>query len=265
MLTYAPLYSGSSGNAAVLASDRARVLVDAGRTGTALTCALNEVGIPPASLNGILITHEHSDHIKGAGILSRKYDLPIYANSATWEAMERSLGNIAARNMRIFETGHDFFIGDINVAPYSIPHDAADPVGYCFYNQGCKIAQMTDLGHASAAVLQEVAGADLLLIESNHDIDMLKAGQRYPYALKQRILGNHGHLSNEAAGVACALLIERGVRRFILGHLSAENNFEELAYRTVVSVLSERGIVLDKDVELYMAKRELVTGIFHVK
>ena len=258
---YCPLYSGSSGNAALLSTGRISLLVDAGLTGKAIVAGLKEARCLPESLSGILITHEHSDHIKGAGVLSRKYDLPIYANAPTWEAMERQIGAVAPRNVRIFETGHEFILGDIAIMPYSIPHDAAEPVGYSFFHRGCKVSQMTDLGHITAEVLQNVAESDLLLLESNHDVDMLRAGP-YPYALKQRILSGKGHLSNDTAGEACVRLMRLGVRRFILGHLSGENNLEPLAYSTVAQAIADAGARIGADADLYLAHRDRPTAVF---
>lgn len=263
-IAYCPLFSGSSGNAAVLRSEKTQLLIDAGLSGKTITGAMEQYGFRPQELRGILITHEHSDHIKGAGILSRKLDIPIYANAATWQAMEGSIGPVAARNVRIFRTGEEFFVGDVNVTPYSISHDAAEPVGYSFCCKGRKIAQMTDLGYAPQSVLEAVSGAELLLLESNHDIEMLKTGS-YTYALKKRILGQKGHLSNEAAGDVCLELAKRGVRRFILGHLSRENNLEELAYATVCGTLQGAGALVGKDVQLYMAHRDRPAGVFELE
>ena len=264
-MTYCPLFSGSSGNAALLEAGNTRLLVDAGLPGRTITSALEGTGRLPESLQGILITHEHSDHIKGAGILSRKYDLPIYANAGTWEAMESQIGRIAPKNIRIFETGHEFFLGQLAVFPYAISHDAAEPVGFSFYHQGSKISQATDLGRMTPDVLEAVKGSDLLLLESNHDVAMLKAG-RYTYALKQRILGNKGHLSNDAAALACVRLANLGVRRFILGHLSRENNFEELAYETCAQALTDAGARLGEegDVSLYLAHWDRPTALFTI-
>lgn len=155
---YCPLYSGSSGNAALLSTGRISLLVDAGLTGKAIVAGLKEARCLPESLSGILITHEHSDHIKGAGVLSRKYDLPIYGQRPHLGGDGEADWGGGARNVRIFETGHEFILGDIAIMPYSIPHDAAEPVGYSFFHRGCKVSQMTDLGHITAEVLQNVAG-----------------------------------------------------------------------------------------------------------
>lgn len=156
-----------------------------------------------------------------------------------------------------------FFLGQLAVFPYAVSHDAADPVGFSFYHQGIKFSQATDLGYMTADVLEAIKGSDLLLLESNHDVAMLNAG-RYPFALKRRILSNKGHLSNDAAALACVRLYALGVRRFILGHLSGENNFEELAYQTCAQALLDAGVQLGEDAELYLAHRDRPTALFTV-
>lgn len=262
-LKYCSLFSGSSGNSAVISTPSSSVLIDAGLNGKTITCALERVNVDPASLQGILITHEHSDHIRGAGVLSRRFDLPIFANAATWEAMDKTLGCITTKNVRVIDTGRNFYIGDLDVLPYAIEHDAAEPVGYCFYGKGRKFAQMTDLGHAPQSVLSIVSGADLVLLEANHDIDMLRRGP-YPQYLKKRILSNHGHLSNDASAEACLALLRMGVKNFILGHLSQENNTEKLAYDTVCTKLQSVGALLDEDFVVSMAHRDRASGYFEL-
>lgn len=265
-MTYCPLFSGSSGNSALLDAGGARLLIDAGLPGRTVVNALSAAGYSPESLQGILITHEHSDHVKGAGVLSRKYDLPIYANAGTWEAMEGQIGKIAPKNIRLFDTGHEFFLGKLAVFPFSVPHDAADPVGFSFRCGGTKLSQATDLGHMTPEVLEAVRESDLLLLESNYDVAMLKAGP-YTYALKQRILGNNGHLSNDAAALSCVRLLNLGVRRFVLGHLSGENNFEELAFQTCAQALTDAGAHLGEgaDAALYLAHRDRPAAVFHLE
>ena len=259
-LGYCPLFSSSSGNAGVVFSENTRILVDAGKPGRAITDALKETGIAPESINGIVVTHEHTDHTKGVGIMSRKFGIPVYANAPTWEAMEYTVGEIKLANTRVFETGEDFYIGDINVLPYAVSHDAAEPVGYSFTHGGRTMAQLTDTGCVTKQMFGFIENAELLLIESNHDVDMLKNG-RYPMQLKRRILGSHGHLSNVTAGNLCAMLCQTKKRRFILGHLSPENNTEEIAMRTVSQLLYDSGI---DDAELYIAKKDRPTAIFGI-
>jgi len=260
-LRFCPLFSGSSGNSLYLGCNDTHLLIDAGMSGAKITAEMERVGLAPTDLSGILITHEHADHIAGAGILSRRYNLPIYANEATWSAMRDKLGNISENNIRLFETGADFHIGSLDITPFAIPHDAAEPVGYSFYAGRNKLSIATDLGVIRESWLKHIEDSDLVLLESNHDVDMLKAG-RYPYDLKRRILGNKGHLSNDAAGKAALQLVQRGVRNIILGHLSGENNFPELAYQSVCCALQSEGVEPGRDLMLSVASRDGSSGMY---
>ena len=192
-LRFCPLFSGSSGNALYLGCGSTHLLIDAGMSGAKITTELERIGLSPDQLTAILITHEHADHIAGAGILSRRHDLPVFANEATWNAMRPKLGSIVEKNVRVFETGADFHIGEMDIVPFATPHDAAEPVGYSFYAGQSKLSIATDLGTIKESWLKHAAHSDLVLLESNHDVDMLKAG-RYPYELKRRIQGSKGHL-----------------------------------------------------------------------
>lgn len=262
-LSYCPLFSGSSGNAAILGTEKTRILIDAGLPGKSLQAALDRISVDAGSIQGILITHEHSDHVRGAGVLSRRYNIPIYANSKTWVAMQRSIGVIAPQNVRVFETGRDFYLGDCNITPYSLPHDAADPVGFSFDHRGRKISQITDLGYVPKDLFDYIGNSDIILIESNHDIERLSNSAR-PAALKRRIRSKHGHLSNEDSAEACVKLAEMGCRRFILGHMSAETNTPKLAYDANATILAEAGFVQNENVELYLAHRDRACGIFRL-
>ena len=188
-MQFSPLYSSSSGNCSVISAGGTKVLVDAGLTGKAIESALAQVGIMPSQLSAILITHEHIDHIKGVGVLSRRYNLPVYANEGTWKAMAEQVGSVGAGNVRTFITGQDFYIGDVNITPFAVSHDAAEPVGYTFFNKGSELVYMTDTGCVTEALRERAEHADLLFIESNHDVGMLKYGP-YPYPLKKRILSD---------------------------------------------------------------------------
>ena len=260
-LRFCPLFSGSSGNALYLGCEDTHLLIDAGMSGAKVTSEMERAGIHPSNLSGILVTHEHQDHIAGVGILSRRYNLPIYANEGTWDAMRGKLGNIHDNNIRVFETGADFHIGSLDVTPFPIPHDAAEPVGYSFIAGRSKLSIATDLGTVKESWLRHIEESDLVLLESNHDLDMLKAG-RYPYELKRRIMGKKGHLSNDDAGKVAVDLVRRGVRVIILGHLSGENNFPELAYQSVCSMLQLEGIEPGRDVMLSVASRDGLSGMF---
>ncbi len=263
--TFCPLFSGSGGNALFIGAGNTRILIDAGLSGRTVSEALNSIGVLPETLNGILVTHEHSDHVKGVGILSRKYHLPIYANARTWAAMERQLGAVSPALHREFETGDSFYIGDFSVMPFAIPHDAADPVGFRVFCGARSVATATDMGFFSPKVLDALSGVDLLVLESNHDIDMLRANEHYSSALKARILGRHGHLSNVACAEALWQLYQTGVRHAVLGHLSHENNTPELALRTVCEAMEAHGLEISRDISVDMAWRDHVGGVYELE
>ena len=262
--TFCPLFSGSSGNALFIGGGNTRILIDAGLSGRTVTEALASIGVLPETLDGILVTHEHSDHVKGVGILSRKYRLPIYANARTWAGMERQIGAVAPPLRREFESNESFFIGDFSVYPFSIPHDAADPVGYRVYYGAHSVATATDMGYYSHRVHDALSGVDLLVLESNHDIDMLRHNEHYSQTLKNRILGRSGHLCNEACGEALWQLYQTGVRHAVLGHLSHENNTPELALRTVCESLQAHGLEIGKDIRVDMAWRDHVGSVYEI-
>ena len=262
-LRFSPLFSGSSGNAIYVGCDDAHILVDAGMSGSRIIRELETVGVDPRCLNAILVTHEHSDHIKGIGILSRKFDLPVYATEGTWQGMYDKIGPIAGKNMVYFEPERDFFIGSIDVTPFSTPHDAAQSVGYTFELFGAKLSVATDLGCIKDSWLKHVLGSDAVILESNYDPDMLKAGP-YPYDLKKRILSRRGHLSNDDASTVAVELARNGTRRIILGHLSKENNFPELAMRSCELYFQQAGLVPNEDAMLHIASRDGSTGMFSI-
>jgi phosphoribosyl 1,2-cyclic phosphodiesterase len=240
-----------------------KILIDAGLSAKRIITALKTIDEDPAELDAILISHEHSDHIRGAGILSRKLRIPIYANQNTWVAMEHLLGPVAASHRLYFTTGSAFNIGGLNVVPFPTPHDAAESAGFCFCDQAKKISIATDIGHITEAILNNLKQSDLIILESNHDLQMLQTGP-YPYYLKQRIMGERGHLSNDAAGELAVVLAETGTLRFVLGHLSKENNRPELAYRTVAQALATRGIKAGNDVQLAVALRDTVGEVINL-
>lgn len=254
-MIFCSLYSGSSGNSIFISTGKSKVLIDAGMPGKSIEKALKEIGETCENLDGILVTHEHSDHIKGVGILSRKYNIPIFANITTWEVMLNSIGKIKDVNVKILNNA-SVSINDIDIISYNIPHDAVAPCGYSLFHNNKKVCIATDLGHFSSIVKAQLKDADVILLESNHDIEMLKFGP-YPYPLKRRILSDIGHLSNEACGQAIVELTNHKQKTIILGHLSKTNNFPELAYRTVANILKENNIEVDKDIILSMAKRDM--------
>jgi phosphoribosyl 1,2-cyclic phosphodiesterase len=263
MMKFCSLYSGSSGNCLFLSDGKTKILVDSGLSGKRIIEALVSIGENPSELSAVLVSHEHSDHIRGAGIISRKFDIPIYANEKTWKAMEEEIGPVNIKNKVYFENCKEFEIGNIYVKAFPIPHDASDPVGYNFFLDNKKITTATDIGHMTNKLLSYLLGSDLLLLESNHDVEMLKVGP-YPWPLKKRILGDRGHLSNEMAGKVVTYLAKNGTKKFLLGHLSRENNFPELAYQTVCNALSENNICVGKDIMLAVALRDRVGAVVEV-
>lgn len=263
MIKFCSLYSGSSGNCLFISDGQTKILIDSGMSGKKIIEALVAIGENPSELSAILVTHEHSDHIRGAGVLSRKLDIPIYANENTWNAMEQAIGPVNIKNKMCFCNCEEFEIGNIFINAFPIPHDAVDPVGFNFFLDNKKITTATDIGHMTNKLLGYLMGSDLLFIESNHDIEMLKVGP-YPWPLKKRILGERGHLSNEMAGKVVAYLAKKGTKKFLLGHLSKENNFPDLAYQTVCNVLNENDICAGKDIMLSVALRDQVGAVVEV-
>lgn len=254
-MKFCSLYSGSSGNCIFVASDNAKVLIDAGLPGKKIDEALKHIGEEPGSIDGIFITHEHSDHIKGVGVLSRKYDIPIYANDKTWAVMEKNIGKIKEHNIRIMDRRSSIAIKDLEIRSFNIPHDAIAPVGYTVSSGGKNASVVTDFGVFTEEIRDNIIDSDIILLESNHDINMLRMGP-YPYNLKLRVLGENGHLSNEDCGNAIVSLIKSDKKKQImLGHLSGTNNHPDLAYQTVVDVLSANGIRPGDDVTLQLASR----------
>lgn len=258
-----PLFSGSSGNAILISSGLTRILIDAGVSGKRIEEALRSVDEDIRDIKGILLTHEHTDHIAGAGILSRKHSIPVFATAETFAAGGEKLGSIQSRHMRIIsKTG--FYIDDLLIEPFDIPHDAVDPVGFCVSCGVRKIAVATDLGYFPKAIEHKLHACDLVVLEANHDTKLLNTG-RYPYALKERIKSRRGHLSNDDAADATLRLACAGVTSVLLGHLSRENNSEQLAFRTVTDKLLSKGITPGHGFNLGLAFRDRVTGVFDIK
>ena len=259
-LTLCPLFSGSSGNSIYVAFGGIRLLVDVGMTASRIEAELREIGVDIREIDALLITHEHIDHIRGIGVLCRKYGLPVYANEGTWNGIMAKDSRIPARCVRTFYTGEDFYIGDVNIHPFSIPHDALEPVGYAFSCKGLKCAVATDIGHIRAQWLEAVAGSQAVVLEANHDIDMVQMGP-YPQRLKQRILGRNGHLNNEDSAKALLELVKTGTCAVFLAHLSADNNLPELAYNTVCGALNAAGYDADDEVCVHVARRDRVSDL----
>ena len=233
------LASGSSGNCAYLETDDARLLIDAGLSARQIRQRLLGIGRTPEKLSGILITHEHADHIQGLGVLASKLQIPVYCNRLTKEAIELEF---ASRfDFRIFSTGGSFSVGDVQVDTFSVPHDAYDPVGFLIHTADGNIGFLTDLGHATKLVLERVRRANVLLLEANHDLKLLQEDTKRPWSVKQRIVSRHGHLSNEAAAEVAGQVLSAELQHLYLGHLSGDCNRPELAHRVVGGRLAQLG------------------------
>ena len=233
------LGSGSAGNCAYLETDDTRILIDAGFSLRQIRKRLALIGRTPENLSGVLVTHEHSDHIAGLAAIAEKLRIPIYCNRLTHDAIQYQLQ--ARVEARIFNTGNSFELGSVTVETFSVPHDAQDPVGFLLRTPAGNIGILTDLGHVNGMVLDRVRAANVLLLESNHDIKMLQDCPHRPWSLKQRILGRHGHLSNEAAADTAEALMTAELRHLYLGHLSGECNRPELAHRVMFQRLQKIG------------------------
>lgn len=244
--------SGSSGNSIYIGTKYTNILVDAGLSGISIQKGLKSINVEPSKINAIFITHEHSDHIKGAGILSRRFNIPLYATLKTWDIIEDKVG-VQGNNKKIISVNTDCIIDDLCINAYRIPHDAVEPVGYTITDGKTKVSIATDIGHITNTVKKNIAGSNALVLEANHDVNMLECGG-YPYYLKQRILGKLGHLSNDASGEFLSEIIDSKLKYVLLGHLSQENNFPELAFETVSSILKCKKINL-KDLDIDVAPR----------
>ncbi|MCL2854922.1 MAG: MBL fold metallo-hydrolase [Defluviitaleaceae bacterium] len=253
---FCTIASGSSGNCTYVAAGNNAVLVDAGLAGRVIEEGLQVQGIDPKSLTAIFVTHDHGDHIKGAGVLSRRFNLPLYMTAGTWAYAEKYkiLGKISPANKMVVRNGVDVKLDCMTITPFTLPHDASEPVGYAIYAQGCKVAIATDLGHVSPHVATHIAGADIVLIEANYDKDMLARGP-YPAHLKQRISGTMGHLSNVCCGAFLADIICGKTKYVFLGHLSQENNRPIIAHETIKNILLARKIDVGGAIGLYVADR----------
>lgn len=236
MLSFYSLYSGSSGNSLLVKTENSHVLIDAGVSCKKIECALASLDIAPSSLDGILITHEHSDHVQGLGTFVKKFDVPVFVNQKTLDAMPKQKEKITEKNIHLFTIEEKFEINDLLIKSFSIPHDAANPCGFSIFKDNKKMCVATDIGHMTNGVLKNLENSEFVLLESNYDPNVLMCSH-YPYYLKTRIAGPTGHLSNSAAGKTISCLLQSGLKQVMLGHLSKESNFPELAYKTVVDEL----------------------------
>ena len=219
MFNFCSLYSGSSGNSLLVESENTKILIDSGVSCKKIENALNDININPSSIDAILVTHEHSDHVQSLGTLSRKFDLPVFVNQETLDAMPLQRDKIPEKNIKKFKISDKFEIGDLKINPFSIPHDAANPCGFNIYKDDKKISIATDIGDMTKSVLKNLEESFFIMLEANYDPEVLKASP-YPFSLKSRIAGKLGHLPNETAGKTISHLLKSGLKSAMLGHLS---------------------------------------------
>lgn len=256
--------SGSSGNCIYTGSAKTHILVDAGISAKKVEEGLKKLQVEGKDLKGLLLTHEHSDHVKGVGILARRYGLPVYATAGTIAQMKRmkSLGKIDEGLYHVIKADQKFMIGDVEVEPFGISHDAVEPVAYRLRCGEKCAAVATDMGKYNDYIVDKLKMLDVILLEANHDIQMLQVGP-YPYPLKRRILGECGHLSNESAGQLLCKVLHDGMKKIYLGHLSKENNYVELAYETVRLEIELGDVKYGAgDFDIEVAKRDECMGVF---
>lgn len=245
------LASSSSGNCTIVSNGQTHILIDAGISLRRITKCLGSLGLSPGDLTGVLVTHEHSDHINGLKMLIKYHKTPVFAPAGAGKGLCQALPE-SSGCLSFFQAGSELVFGDLTVKSFKTPHDTPESVGYRFDSGQSVFVFATDLGCVTPAILEAVRGADMALIEANHDVDMLKNGM-YPYYLKRRILSERGHLSNKDSGYLAARLTESGTKRIVLAHLSKENNTPALARDTVCSSLTCIGAVAGRDMELAVA------------
>lgn len=262
MLKFCSLYSGSSGNCLFVSSNHTKILIDCGTSCKKICEGLASIDSSIEDIDAILVTHEHSDHVQSLGMVSKKYDIPVFATCGTWNSMEKQKEKISENNINMIKPYEDFILNDLNIHPFSIPHDAAEPCGFNIHNGKRKLSIATDLGHMNDSIFKELEDSSFILLESNYDPEILKVS-KYPYHLKQRIAGMHGHLSNETAGKTISALMKKNLKHVLLGHLSKENNFPELAYQTVAEELMKNNADINT-IQIGVASRSVPGKIINL-
>lgn len=258
--------SGSSGNCIYVGSQNTHLLVDTGISKKKIEEGLHNLEITGQDVTGILITHEHSDHIQGLGVFSRKYEVPIYATKGTIQGIlsSKSIGKLPEGLLREVQIDQGISIGDLEVLPFAISHDANEPSGYRIANHEKSVGIATDLGIYDSYTVERLQKLDAVVLEANHDVHMVEVGP-YPYHLKQRVLGNRGHLSNELSGRLLCDILHDKLKYILLGHLSKENNYEKLAYETVkLEVTLGDNPYKGEELPLMVAKRDAVSDILYI-
>ncbi|EEG76956.1 MBL fold metallo-hydrolase [Dethiobacter alkaliphilus] len=254
MLEICMLASGSSGNAIYVATEQTKLLIDAGLSGKKLAAALTEIDVDPFSLDALLLSHDHNDHTCGAGIMARRYRMPLYATGPTWQAAACKMGPVPEEMCRTLPSFGEMQFADLTVESFPIPHDAAGPVGFVFRQAEKSIALVTDLGMITPDIFQMLQNVNCLVLEANHDEEMLKNGT-YPWPLKKRILSSRGHLSNHHAADFLTDIISPVTTHVVLAHLSEHNNLPQLAFNTVGEKLTTAGCEPGRAISLEVARR----------
>ncbi|GKV70532.1 putative metallo-hydrolase YycJ [Sporosarcina sp. NCCP-2716] len=262
-MRFSILASGSTGNSIYIENDTGAYLVDAGFTAKRIEAQLAKIGRSMKNVNAIFVTHEHSDHIKGVGVLARKHGIPVYANEKTWQAMDNLVGDVALDQKHHFDMETVKSFGSLSVESFAVSHDAVDPMFYVFHEADRKLAIITDTGYVSDRMKGIIRSADSFVFESNHDVGMLQMG-RYPWNVKRRILSDVGHVSNEDAAVAMSDVISQKETQIYLSHLSRDNNMKDLARMSVEQTLQTCGITVGEFVHLHDTDAENPTGLITV-
>jgi phosphoribosyl 1,2-cyclic phosphodiesterase len=255
------LGSGSAGNSALVATDHCKLLVDGGLSARQLALRLDHCGVTPDQLDGVLLTHEHGDHVCGLEIFCRKFDVPIYCNALTAETIRCDNAFDRYRNWRIFQTGAEFSICDITVQTFPVPHDAVDPLGFVFHAGSGSLGFITDLGYVTKLIVERLRKVQTLVIETNHDEKLLQNDTHRPWPVKQRIQSRHGHLSNTAAASVIEALLPGKIERVLLGHLSRDCNTPALALETVRASMAKCGKL---DLEIHCATQFEISPRFRI-
>lgn len=259
-LQFSVLASGSTGNAIFVETEDHSFLIDAGLSGKQMEALFQKIDREMGKLSGILVTHEHSDHIKGVGVIARKYKLPVYANEQTWQAMDGLIGQVPVEQKFTFNMESIKTFGSLEIESFGVSHDAADPMFYCFHQQDKKLVIITDTGYVSDRMKGLISNADAYVFESNHDVQMLRMG-RYPWSIKRRILSDVGHVSNEDAAIAMSEVAGDRTKHFYLAHLSQDNNIKELARMSVTQTLESRGIIVGEQFNLHDTDPKIPTAL----
>jgi phosphoribosyl 1,2-cyclic phosphodiesterase len=255
------LGSGSAGNSALVATEHCKILVDGGLSARQVVLRLQQCGVTPEQLDGVVLTHEHADHICGLEVLCHKFDLPIYCNRLTAEALRSTGLADRCRNWRLFATGGEFSICDISVQTFPVPHDAVDPLGFVFHAGSGSLGFITDLGYVTKMIVERLRQVQTLVVETNHDEKLLQNDTHRPWPVKQRIQSRHGHLSNTAAAGVIEELVPGEIERVVLGHLSRDCNTPALALNTVRASLEKCGRT---DMEIYCATQFEISPQFRI-